>query len=1097
MRISLHKKSFSIVTILLLLLTVFSNKNLVAQCNPKALYDQLVGGYHGAIAKGPDGNFKVWGEDMQNDGLGNALSPQTINNVNYPALTGTPLFASLGGNNNHQAIVISTTGLFAWGFVGGILDATITTGTGFQKLTINGETDGLPIGINPTDVQMIFTSYQLLGILTNTGSVYVISQILEARGAGAGATSATQWYQVTSSAGGNPAIANITAIRGNGRGSMMALSSTGILYTWGASTFLGDASAPAARDRATPMTLPAGVLGTDIKMIGMTARTIADPSSHYLLTNGGSLYSLGENTNRQLGDFTIVDRTSWVNVKKTAILNFTDCIFFSPNEHDLAYAAVGAIDANYDLYNWGLNHTDMLGRGGTGIRDPGVPAGFTPGVDNAFLIEIGGHISLLVKEGSSKYCYVGHRSSGSMGDGLNTSSTITAYDCIATGDAQVCGATTFDAGDLPNSYEGNGTTDYCSHNLTTANNTTLYLGTILPTANNMNFKNVAPFADNNASNGDGVQEDGLPAIVTGVFIGNSSYSLTVNVTNTTGANANLYSWIDWNRDGDLLDPNESATTVVANGATTATINYATLPAGLLPHVKYYIRLRFTSTTLVSPLGYAPDGEVEDYFMKAVQLVPDVNVTFVNVAVTGNVATNDGAPAGTTYGTPVAIPGNPGPAVPTMNANGTYSFTSAVPGVFYFNVPVCPPGQSVGCPMVQLKITVLDPNVATNPPVANTDIATTAINTPVTLNTLANDNAGNPGGSLNPASVTVTSAPSNGTTSVNPATGNITYTPNPGFTGIDTLTYQVCDNSTPIPFCTTAIEIITVLPATGVDNNTKAADDYKSTPMDIPVSGNVLTNDSDPNGNTQTVTTQNTTIPGVGTLVLNSDGSYTFTPVTGYTGPAVFPYQVCDNGIPVACTNATLYILVANVGILPVNVLQFSAERNGNNILIKWKTENEFNVNRYEVEYSTDGINFINGGTVTADNNSAINNYQFTLLNYNQPLYYMRLKSVDNDARFKYSGVIRIIVVGKTVKTVAVLPNPVTDILNVRISSDVIANAAIKLYNNLGQVIHNQNSRIVKGDNLITINQINNIAKGIYTLTVVLDTEVFTTKVFRQ
>ncbi|MEI9946731.1 MAG: hypothetical protein WDN26_21235 [Chitinophagaceae bacterium] len=49
--------------------------------------------------------------------------------------------------------------------------------------------------------------------------------------------------------------------------------------------------------------------------------------------------------------------------------------------------------------------------------------------------------------------------------------------------------------------------------------------------------------------------------------------------------------------------------------------------------------------------------------------PDINATFVNTAVTGNVGTNDVKPTGTTYGTATALPGNPGSAVPTVSSNG--------------------------------------------------------------------------------------------------------------------------------------------------------------------------------------------------------------------------------------------------------------------------------------------------------------------------------------------------------------------------------------------------------------------------------------------
>jgi len=288
--------------------------------------------------------------------------------------------------------------------------------------------------------------------------------------------------------------------------------------------------------------------------------------------------------------------------------------------------------------------------------------------------------------------------------------------------------------------------------------------------------------------------------------------------------------------------------------------------------------------------------------------PDFNSTFVNVAVPGNVSTNDVVPAGTTYGTPVLV-SSPSGSMPslTLNANGTYSFTTAVAGVYVYNVPVCVPGATTPCPVTALTITVINGNVNTNAPIANVDIASTSVNTAVTLNTLANDAAGNINNVLVPSTVAIVVAPLNGKTSINATTGAITYIPNAGFVGTDTLTYTVCDNQVPSK-CATAKQIITVK-AAGSANTTTAADDYKVTPLNTVATGNVKTNDSDAEGNTQTVTAQTTTVGGKGTLVLNTDGSYTFTPVTGFTGPVDFVYTTCDNGTPSVCASATLHILV--------------------------------------------------------------------------------------------------------------------------------------------------------------------------------------------
>lgn len=282
--------------------------------------------------------------------------------------------------------------------------------------------------------------------------------------------------------------------------------------------------------------------------------------------------------------------------------------------------------------------------------------------------------------------------------------------------------------------------------------------------------------------------------------------------------------------------------------------------------------------------------------------PDVNVTLVNVTAPGNVSINDQIPAGATYGTPVAAAGNPAGGSITMVPDGNYIFTGTTPGVYTYNVPVCLTGVS-GCPTVPLVITVQpDPATATSPlpPIANTDITTVIGPAAVTLNVRVNDKPGNTGGTLNVP--TVTAAPSGGTASVT-GDGKITYTPNAGFYGYDMLTYKVCE--TPSGKCASATEVILVLPP-GSPNSTIASDDFVSITAGTPATGNVKDNDTDPEGNTQTISAI-ITATTEGVVIINDNGSFTFVPTPGFTGPVNYPYTTCDNGS--ACSTATLYILV--------------------------------------------------------------------------------------------------------------------------------------------------------------------------------------------
>jgi gliding motility-associated-like protein len=311
----------------------------------------------------------------------------------------------------------------------------------------------------------------------------------------------------------------------------------------------------------------------------------------------------------------------------------------------------------------------------------------------------------------------------------------------------------------------------------------------------------------------------------------------------------------------------------------------------------------TATPMDSDRDGIPDYRDVDNLGNA-----DVNVTNSNVAVTGNLKTNDEVPVGTTYKQPAANANNPSGATLVVNTDGTYSFTATTPGKYIYFVPVCGPNQTNGCPLSPLEITVLDP-MNIDKPVANNDFATIAQGTPIVLNVLANDKAGDQYNAINPSSLTITNAPKNGTAVVN-NDGTITYTPSSFFVGTDSLEYQVCDNNNPVQ-CQTAVAYFKIEPA-GVLPVTTASDDYvsivSSSTGSNTVSGTVLLNDQNSGGGNLSATLITGPTVTQGTLVFNSDGTYTFTPAAGFVGPINIVYEVCG-GSPIDCAKATLHILV--------------------------------------------------------------------------------------------------------------------------------------------------------------------------------------------
>ncbi|HZI65781.1 MAG TPA: Ig-like domain-containing protein, partial [Thermoanaerobaculia bacterium] len=108
----------------------------------------------------------------------------------------------------------------------------------------------------------------------------------------------------------------------------------------------------------------------------------------------------------------------------------------------------------------------------------------------------------------------------------------------------------------------------------------------------------------------------------------------------------------------------------------------------------------------------------------------------------------------------------------------------------------------------------------------------------------------------------------------------------------------------------------------------AEDDSASTPRNTPVTVNVVTNDSDPNGDPLTVTS--VTDPPHGSAVNNGNGTVTYTPDSGFVGNDSFGYTVCDDGTPPLCDTATVAVTVT-APLLPDLVVSNITVNNNRNV----------------------------------------------------------------------------------------------------------------------------------------------------------------------
>lgn len=284
---------------------------------------------------------------------------------------------------------------------------------------------------------------------------------------------------------------------------------------------------------------------------------------------------------------------------------------------------------------------------------------------------------------------------------------------------------------------------------------------------------------------------------------------------------------------------------------------------------------------------------------------DVNTTVEDTPVSGAILTvSDTDPDGTILTATTVPVSGPASGAIVINPDGTYTYTPTLNfnGTDVIIIAVCDSGTPLPaiCENDTLTITVTSVNDA---PVIANDINTTNEDAPVS-GTILTGADNDPDGTTLHANTTLISPPAHGTIFIN-ASGNYTYIPFADFNGTDVIIIAVCDSGTPLPsLCSNDTLTITVTP---VNDAPVALSDTNSTVEALPVSGTVATNDSDidgPSANYSVVSG-----PSHGTLVLNGNGSYTYTPGAGYTGVDTFTYALCDGGTPDLCDTALVLVTV--------------------------------------------------------------------------------------------------------------------------------------------------------------------------------------------
>jgi len=232
-----------------------------------------------------------------------------------------------------------------------------------------------------------------------------------------------------------------------------------------------------------------------------------------------------------------------------------------------------------------------------------------------------------------------------------------------------------------------------------------------------------------------------------------------------------------------------------------------------------------------------------------------------------------------------------PAGLTFNPDGSFSYTPPADfvGTTTFSYQACD-GTICSEPVtVTIEVKVK--------PTAAADAYQTAKN--ATLNIAAPGVLGNDTGTgLHAELVTDVTV---GTLTLNPD-GSFEYSPATDMLGPVTFTYQACDGLV----CSDPATVTITVKDTPVAN-----DDSYWTFVDealtVPVKG-VLENDTAPNSETLHAVLVDDVPASAGTLAFESDGSFVFTPESGFVGMTTFTYRACYNGICSAPATVTIKVL---------------------------------------------------------------------------------------------------------------------------------------------------------------------------------------------
>lgn len=170
--------------------------------------------------------------------------------------------------------------------------------------------------------------------------------------------------------------------------------------------------------------------------------------------------------------------------------------------------------------------------------------------------------------------------------------------------------------------------------------------------------------------------------------------------------------------------------------------------------------------------------------------------------------------------------------------------------------------------------------------------------------------------------------------------------------------------------------------------------------------------------------------------------------------------------------------------LPVELISFAGAYSNQKTNLNWVTENLQDFDRFEVERSTDGTNYITVATKAPVQTAARTTYLHTddLSAVNGTVFYYRLKMIDLNGQFKYSNVI-LVRKESNIKGIRINPNPVVTngTTTVRFEATAKGTVELRIVDMAGRQVLKQQNNVAEGINSVPVNNLGRLQPGTYIL----------------